>query len=191
MLILGAFLVGLGPWGRPLGSQMADLGCQDTDWVGGNDDVLDAILQLDGLILATLSMDQGKYGDLGCISGWFFALRGAPRVKDGWLRVSGYSLGRWKWQGCFKCDFTSRWPHTTFGMDKAKYGDLILGAFLVVFGPWEGRPLGSQMVDLGYLYTDWVDGNDKVVLDGICYEMASYSKKRILKMQFSMIFGDF
>ena len=40
---------------------MADLGCQDTDWVGGNvKDVLDAIL-LDGLILATLSMDQGKY----------------------------------------------------------------------------------------------------------------------------------
>ena len=49
---------------------MPDLGCQDTDRVGGNDkDVLDAILLRNGLILATLSMDQGKYGDLGCISG--------------------------------------------------------------------------------------------------------------------------
>ena len=49
---------------------MVDLGCQDTDWVGGNvKDVLDAILFLDGLILATLSMAQGKYGDLECISG--------------------------------------------------------------------------------------------------------------------------
>ena len=49
---------------------MVDLGCQDTDRVGGNvKDVLDAILLLDGLTLATLSMDQGKYGDLGCISG--------------------------------------------------------------------------------------------------------------------------
>ena len=49
---------------------MVDLGCQDTDWVGGNvKDVLDAILLLDVLTLATLRMDQGKYGDLGCISG--------------------------------------------------------------------------------------------------------------------------
>ena len=66
MVILGAFLVGLGP----LGSQMVDFGCQDTDWVGGNDkEVLDAILLLDGLILAILSMDKGKYGYLGYISG--------------------------------------------------------------------------------------------------------------------------
>ena len=49
---------------------MVDLRCLDTDWVGGNvKDVLDAILRLDGLILAILSIDQGKYGDLGCISG--------------------------------------------------------------------------------------------------------------------------
>ena len=49
---------------------MVDLGCQNTDWVGGNvKDVLDAILLRDGLILAILSIDQGKYGDLGCISG--------------------------------------------------------------------------------------------------------------------------
>ena len=49
---LGAFLVGLGPWGGPLASQMVDLGCQDHDWVGGYDkDILDAILLRDGLIL--------------------------------------------------------------------------------------------------------------------------------------------
>ena len=49
---------------------MADLGCQDTDWVGRNDkEVLDAVLLLDGLILATLSMDKGKHGYLGCILG--------------------------------------------------------------------------------------------------------------------------
>ena len=48
---------------------MVDLGCEDTDWVGGNK-VLDAILLLDGLILATLSMDKGKCGYLGCISGF-------------------------------------------------------------------------------------------------------------------------
>ena len=40
---------------------MADLGCQDTDWVGGNvKAVLDAILLRDGLILATLTMDERK-----------------------------------------------------------------------------------------------------------------------------------
>ena len=54
MLILGAYLVNLGPWERPAGSLMADLECQDTDWVGGNvKAVLDAILLRDGLILAT------------------------------------------------------------------------------------------------------------------------------------------
>ena len=52
MAILGAFLVAFGPSGGPLGSQMVDLGCQDTDWVGGNDkDILDVILLQDGLIL--------------------------------------------------------------------------------------------------------------------------------------------
>ena len=61
MVILGAFLVGLGPSGGPLGSLMADLGCQDTDWEGGNEkEILDAILLRDGFILATLSMDKGK-----------------------------------------------------------------------------------------------------------------------------------
>ena len=46
-------------------SKMVDLGCQDTDWVGGNNkDVLDAILWQDGLILANLSVDKGKCGYL-------------------------------------------------------------------------------------------------------------------------------
>ena len=51
---------------------MVELGCQDTDWVGGNDkEVLDGILPQDGLILATLGMEKGKCGYFGCISGWF------------------------------------------------------------------------------------------------------------------------
>ena len=62
---------------------MVELGCQDTDCVGGNDEeVLDAILLWEGLMLATLSMDKGKCGYVGCISGWFWALRVAPRVTD-------------------------------------------------------------------------------------------------------------
>ena len=44
---------------------------------------LDAIFQQDWLILGTLSMDKGKSGFVGCIFGWFWALRGAPRVTDG------------------------------------------------------------------------------------------------------------
>ena len=72
---------------------MVDLGCQDTDWVGGHEaDVSDAILLQNGLILVTLGMDKGKFGYLGCISGWFGALGGALRVTDGELRVSGYGL---------------------------------------------------------------------------------------------------
>ena len=31
----------------------------------------------------TLGMDKGKCGYVGCISGWFWALRVAPRVTDG------------------------------------------------------------------------------------------------------------
>ena len=63
---------------------MVELGCQDTDWVGGNDkEVLDGILLQDGLILAILGMDKGKCGYVGCISGWFWAPRVAPRVTDG------------------------------------------------------------------------------------------------------------
>ena len=64
MVILGAYLVGLGPWGGPLGSHLADLGCQDND-----NQVLDAILLQDDLKLTTLSKDKGKYAYLGCISG--------------------------------------------------------------------------------------------------------------------------
>ena len=63
---------------------MVELGCQDTDWVGGNDkEVLDGILLRDDLILATLGMDKGKCGYVGCNSGWFWALREVPRVTDG------------------------------------------------------------------------------------------------------------
>ena len=52
---------------------MADLGCQDTDWVDENDkETLDVI-----------SLQDGHFGYLGCISGWFGALREAPRVTDG------------------------------------------------------------------------------------------------------------
>ena len=62
---------------------MVDLGCQDTDWVCGNDkEVLDAILLRDGLILATLRLAKGKCAYLGCIYSRFGALRGAPRVTD-------------------------------------------------------------------------------------------------------------
>ena len=51
---------------------MVQLGCQDTDWVGGNDkEVLDAILLQEGLILATLGMNKGKCAYVGYISGWF------------------------------------------------------------------------------------------------------------------------
>ena len=46
-------------------------------------EVLDRILQMDGLLLATLSMDKGKHGYLGCIFGWFGALKVAPRATDG------------------------------------------------------------------------------------------------------------
>ena len=63
---------------------MVELGCQDTDWVGGNDKkVFYTILLQEDLILATLSMDKGKYGYLEGISGWFGAVRVAPRVTDG------------------------------------------------------------------------------------------------------------
>ena len=56
---------------------MVDSGSQDSNWVGGNDkDVLDVILWQDALIVATLSVDRGKCAYLGCISGWFGALRG-------------------------------------------------------------------------------------------------------------------
>ena len=63
---------------------MVDLVFQDTDRVGGDDrDLLEANLQLDGLILATLRVDIGKYVQFGIISGWFGFLRRAPRVTDG------------------------------------------------------------------------------------------------------------
>ena len=40
---------------------MVDLGFQDTDWVGKNEEeVIDAILLWNSFILAILSMDKGK-----------------------------------------------------------------------------------------------------------------------------------
>ena len=42
---LGCIFGWFGALMGPLGSQTVDLGCQDMDWVGGNDkEVLDAIL---------------------------------------------------------------------------------------------------------------------------------------------------
>ena len=52
---------------------MVDLGCQDTDWVGGNDtEGLDRILLTDSLILVTLSMDKGNCGYLAWVPFWLF-----------------------------------------------------------------------------------------------------------------------
>ena len=63
---------------------VTDGGLKVSGWVDGHErDALDAILLRNGLILTTLGMDKGKCGYVGCISGWFGALRGAPRVKDG------------------------------------------------------------------------------------------------------------
>ena len=42
---------------------MLELGCQDSDWLGGRErDVLDAILLRNGVIPAPLGMDEGKCG---------------------------------------------------------------------------------------------------------------------------------
>ena len=49
---------------------MVELRCQDTNWVGRNDEaVIDGILLRGGLILAILGMEKGKRGYVGCISG--------------------------------------------------------------------------------------------------------------------------
>ena len=112
---------------------MVDLGCQDTYWVGGNvKEVLDAILLLDGLILATLSMDKGKCGYLGCISCWFGALRGASRVTDGLLSVSGNDRG-------IRCNFTLGWAHTNHFKQRQRKMWSSWGHFWLVRGP-EGGP---------------------------------------------------
>ena len=95
---------------------MLDLGCQDTDWVGGREtDVSHAILLRNGLILVPLGMDKGKCGYLRCIFGWFGALRGAPWVTDGLIWLSGYRLRRWKAQRGFRCNFTAGQLHTSYG----------------------------------------------------------------------------
>ena len=97
MVILDACLDSLEPRRWSLRSQMVGLGCQDTNWVGGNDkEVLDAILLLNGLILATLSMNKGKYGYLGCSFGLF----GAPRWSLGSHMADSGCQDR-KWAGGF------------------------------------------------------------------------------------------
>ena len=59
---------------------MADLECQYTDWVGGNDkEVLNGNIPRDDLILATLSMDKGKRGYYG----------GAVTSNFAFLQVAG------------------------------------------------------------------------------------------------------
>ena len=59
---------------------MVDLGCQDIDWVGRNDNEgLDAILLPDGLIPATLSVDKEKCDYLGCIFVFWGGPEGALR----------------------------------------------------------------------------------------------------------------
>ena len=150
--MLDAFLVGFGPWGWPLGSQMVNLECQDTDWMGGNERFLDAILLRDGIILGTLSMDKGKwvswvhfwvvYGYHWCISGWFGASRVALKIIEGWLRVSGNRLGRWKWGG-FRCVFTARRLHTSHSEHKQRKMWLSRVHFWMVYGS-KGGPLGPR-----------------------------------------------
>ena len=62
---------------------MVDIGCQDTEWVGGRyKDILDAVLLRGGPIKATLSVDKQKGVYIGRVSGGFGALRGVPRVVD-------------------------------------------------------------------------------------------------------------
>ena len=58
----------------------------------------------------TLSMDKGKCGYLGCISGWFAALRGplGPQMAD----LQCQDTGRVSGNG-FRRDFTVGWAHTT------------------------------------------------------------------------------
>ena len=65
VVIWGAFLVVFwvlrGALRGPLGSQMVDLGRQDTDWVGGNvKERLDAILLPDGIILVKKTQNLMK-----------------------------------------------------------------------------------------------------------------------------------
>ena len=118
---------------------MVNSGCQDTDWVSGEDkDVLDAILWRDGLILAPLSVDNGKCGYLGCNSGWFRALKGAPRSQ-----MVDIGCQDTDWVGrnhrCFRCN--SLWDGlilATFSLDKGKYG--YLGCISGWFGALRGAP---------------------------------------------------
>ena len=90
---------------------------------------LDAIFQQDWLILGTLSMDKGKYGNLGCTFGWFGALRGAPSTTDGLLR----------------CGVTDR-----VGGDQKKVSDFILLQ--------NGLTLATLSMDKGKCYLGGISG---------------------------------
>ena len=53
----------------------------------------------------------------------------------------------------------------------------MLSAFLVVFGRW-GESLGSQMVDLECQDTDWVDGDDRDLLEASLQPHTTKRKKK-------------
>ena len=80
-VMLGEFLVGLGPKGHKWLTQSVR-----THQVEMTKN-FEANLLLVGFIQATLSVDKGKYGHLECILGWFAVLRGAPQLHR-WLTLS-------------------------------------------------------------------------------------------------------
>ena len=128
----------------PLGLQMVDLGCQDTDWVGGGDrDLFEANLLLDGIILAALSVDNGKCGYIGYISAWFGVLRGGLRVTDGELGCQDTD-----WVGGVDRDLcrgklSARRPHTShFELGQRKMWSCWVH-FWLVWAP-EAGPLGHR-----------------------------------------------
>ena len=120
-----------------------------------------------GHILASLGMEKGKYGFIGCISGWFGSLKGPPSITDGGLRVSGYRLVRWKWERCRRCDFTTKWAHTspsTYGQRKIWLSWM---HFRLVWGS-EGalRVIDGGLRVLG-ISAVWVGGNERNFLNAI------------------------
>ena len=67
----------------------------------------------------------------------------APSVTDGWVRVSGYWLGRRKWKRCFRWALTPGRPQTShIGHGQWKMW-LCWVHFWLVWGP-EGGPKGHR-----------------------------------------------